>query len=225
MHKGRIWGLDVFENEENELRVLSGDNDNGLIMWQDCTLEVETELTLQNQVNSTLLDKLTILKNENNFKEAARLAFSNDMYIRFLETISQWRRSAMHSTEMIYYFEDIQQKSNEVQGQHFELELTNLFVELFESNKKKVLLFLKNFVTHSKYSSVVHFLLKTLLSKLRLENVPEFYEELRNESIDLQQLLEIYKIFTERYFSVFKRNLKTTHSLALFVEKNNEILG
>lgn len=222
MHKGRIWSLDVFENFEDPTLIFSGDNNNGLILWEDCSLEENAANLIQIQENITMLEQLKILDEQKNFDEALILSFDKNMMVTFFETIMKWRAHFFNSSQLIYSFEGFQEQTNPKNEETFENLISPAILQIYKKDKKGLFLMLKNFMTHSKFIFLVQTILKILLNHQKMSELQTLQDELKESNLDLQQLFEIYKVFTERYFNSIKRNLKVACSFNLSFEEYAE---
>ena len=225
MHQGRIWSLDVLESDDDKLLVLSGDNNNGLMLWEDCTQDDTADKTLIDQENATQQERIRILFANKDFAASVQFAYEKGMQMTFFDAIAKWRNDFLHKTEAIYSADTVVQIANEKNPDEFERLLKDVLCLLYQNDKKRFLLLLKNFVTHSKFSVLVQLVLKILLSVQKMDQLTQTQDELKGDNVDLQQVFEIYKVFTERHFSALKRNLKMAHSFNLFVEKNEEVIN
>lgn len=227
-HDGRIWSMDVLETGIDRTMVFSGDNNNRLLLWEDVTQETEDQRLLEQQQNATALDHFTSFLRKKDFMSAAKFAFERSMPASFFDALTSCRAELLHKTERIYELEEDAIDSStedEKSTPDFESVLLELVPQLWSVDKKRLLILVKNFVTHSRYSIIVQCLLKALLRHIKLSQLAELTEELKSENIDLQQLLEVYKTFSERHLAAVRRNLKLAHSYALFTEKHKELIN
>lgn len=213
-HEGRVWAMDVLETGVDKALILSGDNANGLMLWQDNSDEIVTEKNAESQENRTFLDNVDILCSKGDFEAAIKFCFNKKMFAALFETVSKFRKSYLKSTDVIYDIELLESETRDdlASIQAFEQRLQQVIVELLHINRIKLLSALKNFITHSKYSAMVQSILRLVLSHIKLSKMSELSEEMRAIDADVKQIYDIYKIFTQKYLNSLQRNLKVVNS-------------
>jgi hypothetical protein len=85
MHDEKIWGLDIYQDKY----LLTGGGDSNLRLWQDCTVEKEQE---EKQTALTRLQdeqRLSALIREQDYLEAALMAFRLNKLRDFYLVISK----------------------------------------------------------------------------------------------------------------------------------------
>jgi WD40 repeat protein len=222
-HEGRVWAMDVLEVGVDKAQILSGDNANGLMLWQDNSDEIVAEKNTEIQENRTFLDNVDILCNNGDFEGAIKFCFHKKMFAALFEAISKLRKSVLKSTDVIYDIELLESETKDEAAtiQAFEQRLQSIIIELLHINKIRLLTALKNFVTHSKYSAMVQTILKLVLSYLKLSKMAELSEEMKAIDADVKQIYDIYKIFTQKYLSSLQRNLKVVNSFNITLSQHS----
>jgi WD40 repeat protein len=220
-HEGRIWALDVLENSVDRAMILSGDNSNGLMLWQDNSDEVIDEKNVVLQENRTFLDNVSIMCNSGDYEGAIKFSFEKKMFASFFECISKLRKIELKSSDVIYDIELLEME-NKDDAEHirvFEKRLLTCILELLEKHKVNLLITLKNYITHSRYSSLVHVIMKLVLSHIKINQLSDVVEELRGVEADIKQIYDIYKIFTQKYLNSLQRNLKVVNSFNIILNR------
>lgn len=222
-HEGRVWAMDVLETGVDKALILSGDNANGLMLWQDNSDEIVTEKNTEAQENRTFLDNVDILCNNGDFEGAIKFCFNKKMFAALFETISKFRKSFLKSTDVIYDIDllESEDKDEAASIQAFEQKLQHVIIELVHINRIRLLTALKNFITHSKYSAMVQTILKLVLSYIKLSKMADLSEEMKAIDADVKQIYDIYKIFTQKYLNSLQRNLKVVNSFNITLSQRS----
>lgn len=81
--------MDVLETNNNETLVLTGDNDNGLYLWEDDSTETRNDNISKVLEERLFLENIDQMMHDNKFEEAALKAFENARYSTFFRIISE----------------------------------------------------------------------------------------------------------------------------------------
>ena len=220
-HEGRIWALDVFE-QDGYFNVISGDNDNCLFLWNDNTDDLDKGNIFRVQENIIVLDKLKLLINDNKFDKAMRYAFAKNLNRKFFEVVSKWLNFNNNKSEIIY---NIDLEISKDEGNYnVENEIKLVIKDLWKEDKTKLLTLIKNFITVKKFGIPVQTVLKNILIINKVNQLTDLNDELREQDTDLEKLLKIYQIFNERNLLLTRRDLKFSHYLKFMIKQKANMI-
>ena len=220
-HQGRIWALDVFERN-GDFKIISGDNDNCLFLWDDNTDLMDKEQIFRVQENIIVLDKLKIFINENKFGEALRYCFEKNLSRKFFEVVNKWINFSNNKSEIIYNVDLEINKKNEENNTENEIKLA--VMDIWKEDKTKLLVLVKNFITVKKFAVPVQTILKLILIINKVNQLTDLNDELKEKDTDLEKLLKVYQIFNERNLLLTRRDLKFSHYLKFMINRKANMI-
>ena len=221
---GRIWALDVLE-EPDCFNVLSGDNDNNLILWEDATDDLVTTEVGKRQDLLALREKMTLLWSKGDFIEAVKVSFEKGLNSSFFESLYRFYISFNEGSKFIYLAEDNKKRSSFNVNERFKQEISPTIGELWKNEKTKLLKLLRSFITNKRFLLVVELLLQVVLKIVKVKKIGELKDELKENDIDIDNLLNIYKIFNQRHLNTTIRDLKAVHCMDFKIRQNLDMLN
>ncbi|KAJ8330858.1 U3 small nucleolar RNA-associated protein 13 [Batrachochytrium dendrobatidis] len=200
-HNDRIWGLAVDRSEQH---VLSGSSDSTITIWKDVTAEEKKE-EAQKSVERIIKEQdLSLLLLRKDYKSAVLLAMQLDQPYRILTILSDVRKAAtVSSTE-----------STDAERVDTDLDVTSvtgsksldaLIQNLPSETLEQLLLYIRDWNTHSKHVQVTQALLYLILKGYN----PSVLIELPKAKEILEGLLP----YNERHFVHANELLKKSHVL------------
>nr|KAJ3414557.1 Transducin (beta)-like 3 [Polyrhizophydium stewartii] len=196
-HEDRIWGLAV---DRSEKRVLSGSSDSTITIWEDVTAEEQEEQEREDAERILKEQDLSLYLARKDYRNAVMLALQLDQPFRILGILGEVRRTAADASS--------------VTGS---AQLDEFFAQMPAGDLEKLLLYIRDWNTHSKHAQTTQNLLYLILRSY----TPETLTGLPQAKSIIESLLP----YTERHFAHATELLKKSQVLEYTLQCMDNLIG
>lgn len=232
---GRVWALDVWERspdlqapEQSLIRILAGDNENNLVLFEDSTAKTDKELLAAEQEQDKAVDEVKMALANRDFADGLRTSFRTGLPRQFFHVLQAWHNHVLFATPLVFnYDETVTKVLFEARTQEAAAAFANLLdgltSELIEEDFPRLLLLVKNHVTNNKTAFFAQLLLRSVLNNLSLSRNTDYRRTLGEHGSDWRQLLEILSVFADRSQLLADQSLKLALQLDFELEAINPL--
>ena len=224
INTGRIWALDLYEDSDC-FNVISGDNDNKLILWTDNTEELISNEIGFKQDQLALREELRLLWDSNKFLEAVKLSFEKGLNESFFNSLNSLYVSLNAGSKIIYLSDEMKNQRTGSCTEEFKELIYPTLQDIWKQDKTKLLKMVRSFITNRRFLLVVELVLQVLLRIVKVRSLNELKDELRENEIDIGNLLHIYQVFNQRHLNSTVRDLKAVCCMDFKVRQHLDMLS
>jgi U3 small nucleolar RNA-associated protein 13 len=224
-HEGRVWAMDFYEKED-KVYICTGDNNNRLVLWEDCTEEEKAKDVEAKQSRMLQLHQIDMLLEEGNYEEAIKRSFDMGLQRGLIKSLEKLMSHSMFVSDSIYGVleeEDALIDPAQIAEKQrvAEQTLLNCVQYFLETDATRFLMFVRDINTKNKYTQISSRLLNSLLTLQRLEEITALHDKVRNSGAKeaLENIVAIVNVYSSRHFERMKEHYKRCLFLQYLLNK------
>lgn len=207
---GRIWALDLWERDQelgsdtrSLVKILAGDNDDNLVLFEDDTHLIDSELIAAEQEQDRAIDEVKLALEKLDFADGLRKSFRANMPRQFFAAFQRWYNHCLFATPLVFNYDEtttkeVYEERTRVSQEKFAEEADAFVSEMMDEDFSRLLTLTKNNITNSRTAFFAQLLLQSIVRNLNLSRNDEYKKKLSEKGADWKQLLEIISIFVDR---------------------------